>query len=589
MNEEKKLFLKDLILITGKMKVYRYLNHFFYLLLSAINAVSTFIFPFANTLFQNGNETLGIVVLCVGMFKSTIYQCMEMLRQVISLDYENHIEILAAKKASSVLTMVRNKVYQKDENTGKSILSEPIEIMSNISEYIEEKISVQDKIVKVVLEALMFGITIVGAVMVTAKSASNLTLVIVALTICFLIIIYISIRQVQRRRDYFSKERQRINKLNVHKEDVLNVIPINLKHSNFLINNFVSSKKVSTIEQRKLNIKETIESSFKNFIMGATTTILVIVALYNYESIDATIFATVIALAVMYSSLVRTLSEEIQEVQKVINSYTEYQSYIPIIHNITDVYLEQKRNKVKTDINDINEIQVSDFCFEYNRDGNRHKIYTADLKLTKGKINLFYGKSGAGKSTFFKILTGCITNPNKSICLNNNLYVNFIENSVLYDPKSQLGKNSILEEITFSNDVNIIDKNKLLEILKGLELYEDFKSKNEDVIGFLSNSRKDVFSDGQLRRLILARMLYNIEDNNNVLVFDEPTENLDYYTGEKVIEFISSYCNKQKERLLIISSHQLDIVDKYCENRFEFKKKDVNFFVIEKIDIRLKR
>lgn len=583
MNEEKKLFLKDLILITGKMKVYRYLNHFFYLLLSAINAISTFIFPFANTLFQNGNETLGIVVLCVGMFKSTIYQCMEMLRQVISLDYENHVEILAAKKASSVLTIVRNKVYQEDEKTGKSILSEPVEVMSNVAEYIEEKISVQDKIVKVVLEAVMFGITIVGAVMVTAKSASNLTLVIVALTICFLIIIYISIRQVQRRKEYFSKERQRINKLNVHKEDVLNIIPINLKHSNFLINNFVSSKKVSTIEQRKLNIKETIESSLKNFIMGATTTILVIVALYNYESIDATIFATVIALAVMYSSLVRTLSEEIQEVQRVINSYTEYESYIPIIQNIADVYLEQKRNKVKTDINEINEIHLFDFCFEYkNDDEKRHKIYTADLKLTKGKINLFYGKSGSGKSTFFKILTGCITNPNKNICINNNLYVNFIENSVLYDPKSQLGKNSILEEITFSNDVNIVDKNKLLEILKGLELYEDFKSKNEDVIGFLSNSRKDVFSDGQLRRLILARMLYNIEDTNNVLVFDEPTEHLDYYTGKKVIEFISWYCNKQKERLLIISSHQLDIVDKYCENRFEFKKKDVNFFVIEK-------
>lgn len=578
--DEKKNFLQNLGLVKGKMKLYRYINYFFNLFTSAFNAACTFIFPFANTLFQSGNEKWGIVLLCVGTLQSSIYQVIFIFQQNINIEYGNYIEISSAQKSTDILTTVRNKVYQKDEN-GKNILSEPVELMTNIYEYIKKKVMFRDLIVSFVLGMLIYMGTIIGAIKVTAANSSNLPIVTIVMAICMFVIVYITVRQIKRRKEYFSKERQRINKLNVSKEDVLNVIPINPKHSNYLIDNYVSSKKIVADAQKKLTMKEIAESALKNFAMGISTTILVLVALFSYEKIDVGVFATAITLGVMYSSLVRTLTNEVQEVQRVMNSYTEYKSYLPIMDGVAQTYIELK-GKEKS-INDVNEIKLSNFCFEHKNDNEKtHKIYTADLKISKGTINLLYGESGSGKSTLLKILTGIYLNPEKNICINGNQCVNFIENSIIYDPKSQLGKNSILQEITFCENVADVDKNKLIEILKGLNLYGKLSSKNEDVIEFLSNERKDIFSDGQLQRLVLARMLYNIEENNMVLVFDEPTANLDYFTAQKVIEFIVSYCNKQKERLIIISSHQLDIVENYCNEKFKFKKEKENYFIIEK-------
>ena len=69
-------------------------------------------------------------------------------------------------------------------------------------------------------------------------------------------------------------------------------------------------------------------------------------------------------------------------------------------------------------------------------------------------------------------------------------------------------------------------------------------------------------SNGQKQRLILAKMLYWINDSIDVLVLDECTSGLDAQSennsanAEDILEYIVKYANSDKKRIVIISTHQ---------------------------------
>jgi ABC-type transport system involved in cytochrome bd biosynthesis fused ATPase/permease subunit len=81
------------------------------------------------------------------------------------------------------------------------------------------------------------------------------------------------------------------------------------------------------------------------------------------------------------------------------------------------------------------------------------------------------------------------------------------------------------------------------------------------------------FSNGQNQRLILAKILYWLDDEIDVVVLDECTSGLDDKSetdsadAERILKYIVDFCNKDKKRIVIISTHQ---------NLEGFKKKLTN-------------
>ena len=77
-------------------------------------------------------------------------------------------------------------------------------------------------------------------------------------------------------------------------------------------------------------------------------------------------------------------------------------------------------------------------------------------------------------------------------------------------------------------------------------------------------------SNGQKQRLILTKILYWLDDSIDMIVLDEATSGLDEKGGkdaQEVLEFVTKYANKDKERIIIIATHQnLDLYKSRIKN-----------------------
>ena len=90
---------------------------------------------------------------------------------------------------------------------------------------------------------------------------------------------------------------------------------------------------------------------------------------------------------------------------------------------------------------------------------------------------------------------------------------------------------------------------------------DKMKKKAEYIMNFLdikklSERRMEIFSSGEVNRFLVARALVNEPE---VLIFDEPTTNLDLKAGLKFLSYIRNIT--QKGKTIIIVTHDLhDII-----------------------------
>ncbi|MFR2571200.1 MAG: ABC transporter ATP-binding protein [Clostridia bacterium] len=85
-------------------------------------------------------------------------------------------------------------------------------------------------------------------------------------------------------------------------------------------------------------------------------------------------------------------------------------------------------------------------------------------------------------------------------------------------------------------------------------------------------------SNGQKQRLILAKILYWLDDSIAVIVLDECTSGLDDKNNsdsadaEKILAYIIQYANLDKNRIVIISTHQnIDGVKESLSHQYNFR------------------
>lgn len=140
---------------------------------------------------------------------------------------------------------------------------------------------------------------------------------------------------------------------------------------------------------------------------------------------------------------------------------------------------------------------------------------------------------------------------------------------LLYDETMGFGSMSMFDELFCCQEKP--DLPRMQGILKNLNLWDEIKSNCVDVWTWLGEKRYNKsLSNGQKQRIVLAKMLYWMDDNIDVLALDECTSGLDdksdvgIANAEKVLEYIVRYANQDKKRIVIISTHQN--IDGFKEN-----------------------
>jgi len=206
--------------------------------------------------------------------------------------------------------------------------------------------------------------------------------------------------------------------------------------------------------------------------------------------------------------------------------------------------------------------------------GKRILFDEVNTVFTQGNCYGIIGANGAGKSTFLKILAGEIEPTSGHVHLEPGKRM-----SVLNQNHNMFDEYTVLETVVMGNK----DLYKIKQEMDAL--YADYSDKNAERIGELQmkfdemngwNAESDAASllsnlgiseefhytlmgdmEGKLKvRVLLAQALFG---NPDVLIMDEPTNDLDFETIAWLENFLANY-----ENTVIVVSHDRHFLDAVC-------------------------
>ncbi|WP_321371074.1 ABC transporter ATP-binding protein [uncultured Draconibacterium sp.] len=195
---------------------------------------------------------------------------------------------------------------------------------------------------------------------------------------------------------------------------------------------------------------------------------------------------------------------------------------------------------------------------------NLQKIYNGTtvlnlkkLNITKGEVFGLVGNNGAGKTTFFSLVLDLIRASNGEVLING-IHVSKTEEwkelvAAYIDESFTIGYLTPDEYFEFIGELRGMNAK---DISNFLEDYRDFFK--DEIIGKKKFIR-DLSKGNQKKVGVVGALLGNPE----VIVLDEPFANLDPSSQYQLRNIIKEF-SKQKEKTLLISSHDLDHVADVC-------------------------
>ena len=232
-------------------------------------------------------------------------------------------------------------------------------------------------------------------------------------------------------------------------------------------------------------------------------------------------------------------------------------------------------------------LNVSNLSVQF---GKRVLFDNVNVSFTKGNCYGIIGANGAGKSTFLKILSKTIEPNSGSVNLESEKRMSVLEqNHFAFDNKQ------VLETVLIGNKLLFDVKKEMDEIYSK----SDFSDKDSDRVGALQikyeemdgwNAEGDAASllsnlgikedlhyykmcdlDGvQKVKVLLAQALFG---NPDVLIMDEPTNDLDFDTIKWLENFIITY-----ENTVIVVSHDRYFLDSVCTHISDIDFGKINHF-----------
>lgn len=194
------------------------------------------------------------------------------------------------------------------------------------------------------------------------------------------------------------------------------------------------------------------------------------------------------------------------------------------------------------------EIEIKNLFFKYKE---KELLYNDfNLILPMGKKYGFVGKSGTGKTTLLKLLSGYLTQYEGKI-LFDGLELKDIEKESLWNSIQIINQNTYIFNESLQYNITLGDQFSSYEmesVLKKTELY-DFANQLPDKYNYIIKENGKNLSGGQKQRIAIARALIR---KKKVLFIDEGTSSLDKQTANSIENNI---LNDQELTVLMISHH----------------------------------
>ncbi|MBC3888670.1 cell division ATP-binding protein FtsE [Acetobacterium paludosum] len=184
-------------------------------------------------------------------------------------------------------------------------------------------------------------------------------------------------------------------------------------------------------------------------------------------------------------------------------------------------------------------------------------LKNVSLFIDKGEFVFLVGRSGAGKSTFIKLLLREIEPTQGSIFINNYNIANLSKREipflrrkmgVVFQDFRLLENKSVFENVAYA--MEIIGKSEK-QIRKRVPLALDMVGLSHRI-----NHYPHELSGGEQQRVVIARAIIN---NPTILICDEPTGNLDPETSYEIISILEEI--NRRGTTIVVVTHDREIVD----------------------------
>jgi ABC-type lipoprotein export system ATPase subunit len=186
-----------------------------------------------------------------------------------------------------------------------------------------------------------------------------------------------------------------------------------------------------------------------------------------------------------------------------------------------------------------------------------------NIDFNIGEFIAITGESGSGKSTLLNILSGLDTWQEGKVYFRDEDISHYSVEELEHYRKNYIGY--VHQDYNIINGFTVYENIELALILQG---YDKNKIHNRVMelidlvdLSHVTNQKASKISGGEKQRTVIARTLAK---DYQILVCDEPTENLNTEASEEIFELLKKI---SKTKLVIAVTHDLSLVNKYATRK----------------------
>jgi ABC-2 type transport system ATP-binding protein len=186
------------------------------------------------------------------------------------------------------------------------------------------------------------------------------------------------------------------------------------------------------------------------------------------------------------------------------------------------------------------------------RYGEKNAVEHLSFSVSTGEVFGLLGRNGAGKTTTIKMMLGLVTPDEGSVMWKNQKGLKGASFGYLPEERGLYPKAKVVDQLSYFARLEGMNKQSIRKSV-------DFWLDRFDIAMYSNKMAGDLSKGNQQKVQLVATLLHNPD----LIILDEPFSGLDPVNTNLLTEVILE--EKQKGKVIIMSSHQMEQVEKFCK------------------------